>query len=59
MKFQLARSREGNALRLNGLRSTLPSRGEGPTLSSVGHSLGGETGVFLPIERGHAESLQK
>lgn len=59
MKFQLARSREGNALRLNGLRSTLPSRGEGPDAFERGALPWGETGVFLPIERGHAESLQK
>lgn len=40
-----ARSREGNALRINGLRSTLPSRGEDRRLRAWGTPLEGNGSI--------------
>ena len=50
-----ARSRDDNLLRF---RSTLPSRGEGPSLFEQWGSPLEETGVRLLIERRQRKSLQ-
>ena len=53
-----SRSREGNALRLSSCSARYHPAGKDRLLRAWGLP-GKETGVFLLIERGHAESLQE